>query len=154
MEPLPYCPALPPASVPRPTMQPSFPIRVECPPGACVCQREQLLNQPGADLRILMLTREEEKKLLERLESISSLPDLEHMQQLIEKQLGVKLVIAPGNNEVRTMRGIQIDMPDMPGLCRKTRQSIPAAIRKGLERRPEIAWALLDAHDLFGMPAA
>ena len=132
-------------------MQPSFPVRVECPPGACVCLREQLLNQPGADLRILMLTREEEKKLLERLEGISSLPDLEHMQQLIEQQLGVKIVIAPGNNEVRTMRGIQIDMPDMPGLCRKTRQSIPAAIRKGLEHRPEIAWALLDAHDLFGM---
>ena len=134
-------------------MQPSFPVRVECPPGACVCLREQLLNQPGADLRILMLTREEEKKLLERLEGISSLPDLEHMQQLIEQQLGVKIVIAPGNNEVRTMRGIQIDMPDMPGLCRKTRQSIPAAIRKGLENRPEIAWALLDAHDLFGMPS-
>jgi hypothetical protein len=35
------------------------------------------------------------------------------------------------------MRGIQIDLGDMPGLCRKTRQSIPAAIRKGLERRPE-----------------
>lgn len=135
-------------------MQPSFPIRVECPPGACVCQREQLLNQPGADLRILMLTREEEKKLLERLERISSLQDLEHLQQLIEKQLGVRISIAPGSNEVRTMRGIQIDMPDMPGLCRKTRQSIPAAIRKGLERSPEIAWALLDAHDLFGMPAA
>ncbi|RGE40618.1 hypothetical protein DZC30_20110 [Comamonas testosteroni] len=135
-------------------MQPSFPIRVECPPGACVCQREQLLNQPGADLRILMLTREEEKKLLERLERISSLQDLEHLQQLIEKQLGVRISIAPGSNEVRTMRGIQIDMPDIPGLCRKTRQSIPAAIRKGLERSPEIAWALLDAHDLFGMPAA
>lgn len=133
-------------------MQPSFPVRVECPPGACVCQREQLLSQPGADLRILMLTREEEKKLLERLERINSLPDLEHMLQLIERQLGMSVQIAPGSNEVRTMRGIQIDLTDMPGLCRKTRQSIPAAIRKGLERKPEIAWALLDAHDLFGMP--
>lgn len=132
-------------------MQPSFPVRVECPPGACICQREQLLSQPGGDQRILMLTREEEKKLLERLERISSLADLEHLLQRIEQQLGVAIRIAPGSNEVRTMRGIQIELPDMPGLCRKTRQSIPAAIRKGLERQPEIAWALLDAHDLFGM---
>ena len=135
-------------------MQPSFPVRVECPPGACTCQRELLLGQPEADQRILRLTREEEKKLLERLERISSLNDLEQMLLRIEQQLGVAIVVAPGSNEVRTMRGIQIDLGDMPGLCRKTRQSIPAAIRKGLERRPEIAWALLDAHDLFGMPGS
>lgn len=92
------------------------------------------------------------EKLLQRLESISSLVDLEHMQQRIHALLGLEIRITPGNNEVRTMRGIQIDLGDLPGLCRKTRQSIPAAIRKGLERKPEIAWALLDAHDLFGMP--
>ena len=135
-------------------MPTSFPIRVECPPGSCICERELLLGTPHADLRILMLTREEEKKLLERLERISSLQDLEHMQQRIYEQLGVRILIAPGSNKVRSMRGIQIELPEMPGLCRKTRQSIPAAIRKGLERRPEIAWALLDAHDLFGMPTA
>ena len=134
-------------------MQFNFPVRVECPPGACVCQRELLVQQPGADLRILMLTKEEEKKLLQRLEHISSLQDLEHMLQRMQQQLGIHIEIAPGSNEVRTMRGIQIDLQDMPGLCRKTRQSIPAAIRRGLENQPEIAWALLDAHDLFGMTA-
>mgnify|MGYP000541247507 CR=1 FL=1 len=118
-------------------MQPSFPIRIECPPGACTCERESLLNQPGADLRILMLTREEEKKLIERLERISSLGDLEHMLQRIEQQLGVTIQISPDSNEVRTMRGIQIDMPDIPGLCRKTRQSLPAAIRR--QRSHEVA---------------
>ena len=30
-------------------------IRQPCPPGACVCDREQLLQAPGADLRILNL---------------------------------------------------------------------------------------------------
>ena len=35
------------------------------------------------------------------------------------------------------------------GLCRKTRQAIPAAIRRGLEKRPEVAYALLNAHDLL-----
>ena len=134
-------------------MQFNFPVRVECPPGACVCQRELLVQQPGADLRILMLTKEEEKKLLQRLEHISSLQDLEHMLQRMQQQLGIHIEIAPGSNEVRTMRGIQIDLQDMLGLCRKTRQSIPAAIRRGLENQPEIAWALLDAHDLFGMTA-
>lgn len=132
-------------------MPPHFPIRVECPPNVCTCQRDLLQSTPDADLRILMLTREQEKKLLERLERISSLADLEHLLQRVEQQLGVVIALAPGNNEVRTMRGIQIHLSEMPGLCRKTRQSIPAAIRKGLERQPEIAWALLDAHDLFGM---
>ena len=132
-------------------MQAPFPIRVECPPGSCICDRDQLLHTPGADLRILRLTREEEKRLLERLERISSLQDLEQMQQRIHGQLGIQISIAPGDNEVRTMRGIRIDLAEIPGLCRKTRQSIPAAIRKGLERKPEIAWALLDANDLFGM---
>ena len=57
--------------------------------------------------------------------------------------------MAPGFNEVRSMRGIAIQIAEHPGLCRKTRQSIPAAIRRGLEHNPEIAWRLLDAHDLL-----
>jgi hypothetical protein len=39
-----------------------FPIRKECPPGACVCNRDALLADPHADLRILQLTQQEEKK--------------------------------------------------------------------------------------------
>ena len=42
-------------------------IRQPCPPGACDCDREQLLQTPGADARILTLTRQEEKKLIARL---------------------------------------------------------------------------------------
>lgn len=124
-------------------------IRQPCPPGACVCEREQLLQAPGADLRILNLTRQEEKKLLERLEDLKSLQDLERMQQLMYQQLGIRVHISPGHTEVKSMRGIQILIDDLPGMCRKTRQSIPAAIRRGLEKRPEIAYRLLDAHDLF-----
>ncbi|MFK3821183.1 hypothetical protein ACI2KL_03065 [Pseudomonas yamanorum] len=124
-------------------------IRQPCPPGVCDCNREQLLDVPGADPRILHLTRQEEKRLLERLENLQSLPDLERMQQLMHQQLGIRVHVAPGHTEVKTMRGIQIVIDDLPGLCRKTRQSIPAAIRKGMEKRPEIAYRLLDAHDLF-----
>ncbi|CRM17976.1 hypothetical protein IFR08_11110 [Pseudomonas fluorescens] len=124
-------------------------IRQPCPPGACVCERERLLEAPGADLRILNLTRQEEKRLLERLENLKSLQDLEHMQQRMFEQLGIRLHIAPGHTEVKSMRGIQIVIDELPGLCRKTRQSIPAAIRRGMERQPEIAYRLLDAHDLF-----
>jgi hypothetical protein len=47
------------------------------------------------------------------------------------------------------MRGIHIEIDELPGMCRKTRQSIPAAIRRSMEKRPEIAYRLLDAHDLF-----
>ena len=124
-------------------------IRQPCPPGACVCDREQLLEAPGADLRILNLTRQEEKRLLDRLEDLKSLQDLERMQQLMYQQLGIRVHIAPGHTEVKSMRGIQIVIDELPGLCRKTRQSIPAAIRRGLENQPEIAYRLLDAHDLF-----
>ena len=124
-------------------------IRQPCPPGACVCDREQLLEAPGADLRILNLTRQEEKRLLDRLEDLKSLQDLERMQQLMYQQLGIRVHIAPGHTEVKSMRGIQIVIDELPGMCRKTRQSIPAAIRRGLEKRPENAYRLLDAHDLF-----
>lgn len=130
-------------------MTPSPPTRSPCPPGACICGREQLLDSPGADLRILRLTRPEEKRLLERLENIADLNDLEHLQRRIHEQLGIRLQVTPGLNEVRSMRGIAIHIDELPGLCRKTRQSIPAAIRRGLEKRPEIAYGLLNAHDLL-----
>ncbi|AZF48201.1 hypothetical protein [Pseudomonas sp. R2-7-07] len=124
-------------------------IRQPCPPGVCDCERECLLEAPEPDLRILNLTRQEEKRLLERLENLKSLQDLEHLQQRMFEQLGIRLHIAPGHTEVKSMRGIQIVIDELPGLCRKTRQSIPAAIRRGLEKQPEIAYRLLDAHDLF-----
>ena len=125
------------------------PLRPPCPPGACDCSRDQLLETPGADLRILLLNRSEEKRLLERLENLRDLDDLRHLQQRMQQQLGIRVEVAPGFNEVRSMRGIGIHIDDLPGLCRKTRQAIPAAIRRGLEKHPEIAYRLLDAHDLF-----
>lgn len=125
------------------------PIRHPCPPGTCDCQREQLLESPSGDPRILMLTRQEEKRLLERLENLRSLEDLERMQRRMFEQLGIRVQVTPGFGEVRTMRGIDIQVTLFPGLCRKTRQSIPAAIRRGLERNPQVAYALLNAHDLF-----
>jgi hypothetical protein len=130
-------------------MTPTLPIRSPCPPGACVCDQERLLETPGTDMRILCLTRQEEKRLLERLENIASLSDLEHMQRRMFELLGIRLAIAPGFNEVRSMRGIVIDIAELPGMCRKTRAAIPAAIRRGLEKKPEIAYDLLNAHDLL-----
>ena len=128
----------------------SFPIRQECPPGACICDRDKLLEAPGGDIRILKLTREEEKKLVARLENLSSLDDLRHMQDRMHALLGISLTVAPGPNEVRTVRGLQIEIANQPGLCNKPRQTIPAAIRRGLDRNPEIVFALLDSYDLLG----
>jgi len=130
-------------------MNSPLPIRNPCPPGVCDCGLEQLPLAPGADLRILMLNRKEEKRLLERLENIQSLDDLQHMQQRMQQQLGLQVSVAPGANEVRSMRGIAIHVEEQPGLCRKTRQAIPSAIRRGLEKQPQIAYDLLNAHDLF-----
>jgi hypothetical protein len=131
--------------------QVSFPLRTECPPGACVCDRDRLLAEPDADLRPLRLTRMEEQKLIERIEGIASYDELKRLQEKIRANLGIELKIAPGPNEVRTVRGIVILLEDRPGLCKKVRQSIPAAVRKALDRHPEITYAILDAHDLFGM---
>jgi hypothetical protein len=124
-------------------------LRSPCPPGACICDRDRLLQTPGADLRIFRLTRQEEKTLLNRLENLASLDDLKHLQLRMHEQLGIRIEIVPGFNEVRTMRGIQIDIAELPGMCRKTRQAIPAAIRRGLQKNPEITYTLLNSHDLL-----
>jgi hypothetical protein len=129
---------------------PPFPIRTECPPGACVCDRDSLLASTGGDVRVLMLTQAEEKKLLHRLENITSLADLRRMQDRMAQQLGIQLTIAPSPNEVRTLRGITILVHEQRGLCRKTRQAIPAAIKKGMDQRPEITFELLNEGGLFG----
>ena len=127
-----------------------MPLRVECPPGACVCERERVLADPGADQRPLLITRQQEQKLIERIERIDSYADLQHVQNLVHNNTGAELRIAPGPNEVRTVRGIVVVLEERPGLCKNLRQSVPAAVRRRLVERPEIAWAILDAHDLFG----
>lgn len=127
-----------------------IPIRVPCPAGACICEHDALLADTMADQRILRLTREEEKKLVQRLEGITSLQDLRHVERRMYEQLGIRLRIAPGATEVRTVRGIQIEVLPMRGLCSKTRQAIPAAIRRGMERTPAVAFELLDETGLFG----
>lgn len=130
-------------------MSASIPTRQACPPAACTCDQQRLRQTPGADLRILRLTRKEERRLLDRLENLASLDDLRRMQQLMFEQLGLRVEVSPGANEVRSMRGIQIHIAELPGLCRRTRQEIPRAIRRGLEQRPDVAWGLLNAHDLL-----
>lgn len=131
-------------------MNAPFPLRTECPPGACICGREALLSDPHADLRVLRLTRAEEKRLVERLENLTSLAELQRMEGLMQAQLGIVLSITPSARGVRTVRGISIQMLEQPGLCRKIRQSIPSAIRRSMEAHPEIAYAIVDAHDLLG----
>lgn len=128
---------------------PAFPIRTECPPGACNCGRDALLQSPDGDLRVLRLTREDEKRLVQRLENLSSLGDLRRMEERMEQQVGIRLSISSSPNEVRTLRGIVILVHEQPGLCRKTRQAIPAAIKRSLELHPEIAYDILNVGGLF-----
>lgn len=133
---------------------PPFPIRNECPPGACVCERERLLADPDADLSVLRLTRGEEKKLIARIDAIASYAELQKIAGQMEAQLGIALRITPGANEVRTVRGLRVALLERPGLCKKTRDTIPAAIRRCLDTHPEIIYAILDAHDLLGADGA
>ena len=130
-------------------LQHPFPLRTECPPGACTCEREQLLADPAADIRVLRVTREEEKRLIARIDAIASFEELTKLSEKLNELLGVQLLIQPSPNEVRTVRGLAIQLAPRPGLCRKLRQSIPAAVRRCLDRHPEIVFALLDSHDLL-----
>ncbi|AIR91211.1 hypothetical protein [Pseudomonas cremoricolorata] len=131
-------------------MSTPLPLRTACPAGVCDCGREQLQDDAPAAQRILLLTRQEEQRLLQRLENLRDLDDLRHLQQRLLDNLGIRLHVVPGANEVRTMRGIAIELDAQPGLCRKTRRAIPAAVRRGLERNPQVAYRLLDAYDLLG----
>jgi hypothetical protein len=128
----------------------TFPIRKECPPGACTCDRDSVLNDPDGDIRALRLTSDEEKKLITRIEAISTYEELKRIEERMFAQLGIVLQIAPSIHEVRTVRGFNIQLVERPGLCRKIRQSIPAAVRRCLEKNPDIVYAILNAHDLLG----
>jgi hypothetical protein len=132
-----------------------FPIRKECPPGACECGRDQLLdawdNAPDAtDIRVLRLTREQEKVLIQRIESVASYEELGHLKQRILDQLGVTLTITPSANGVSTVMGLSIKLAEQPGLCRKTREALPAAVRRCFRNHPDIVYALLNSRDLLG----
>lgn len=136
---------------PRPPFQTLqlFPQRVPCPPGACICGHVALLESRQGDQRILLLTREEEAKLAERLEQVQTLTELRQLQQRMAEQLGLQLHIAPGSQGTQGLRGLDIQLEPMPGLCRKTRKALPEAVRRCMERHPEIAHALLDEGSLF-----
>jgi hypothetical protein len=108
-----------------------------------------LLQSPDGDLRVLRLTREDEKQLLHRLENLSSLSDLKRIEERLVQQLGIRLSISTSRNEVRSLRGITILVHEQIGLCRKTRQAIPAAIKRSLEQRPEISHDILNVGGLF-----
>ncbi|PLY43810.1 hypothetical protein CSZ94_07410 [Janthinobacterium sp. ROICE36] len=126
-----------------------FEVRKECPPQLCDCERERLLDDAQADLAILRLNLREEKRLLAHIEGIATYAQLQKLQLLLKKNLGVELQIAPGSGEVRSVRGFQIRLQEQPGLCRKTRAAIPAAVRRCLAAHPEIAFAILNDNDLL-----
>lgn len=108
-----------------------------------------MLENPASDLRVLRLTRDEEKRLLQRLENLNNLGELRRMQEQMEQQVGIRLTIQASPNEVRSLRGIAILVHEQPGLCRKTRQAIPAAIKRSLELRPGITYEILNVGGLF-----
>lgn len=135
--------------MPMTTPLPLFPVRTECPPGACNCGRDALLARSDGDLRVLRLTREDEKRLLQRLENLNSLAELRRVEERMEQQVGIRLRVSISPNVVRSLRGITILVQEQPGLCRKTRQAIPAAIKRSLEQRPDIAYEILNVGGLF-----
>ncbi|MYM66976.1 hypothetical protein GTP45_09065 [Pseudoduganella sp. FT55W] len=130
-----------------------FPIRKECPPGACVCGRDELLEaweREGADIRVLRLTREEEKRLIEKIAAVATYEELGRIEQRLQELLGITLTITPSARGVSTVMGLSIKLAEQPGLCRKTHEALPAAIRRCMREHPDIVYALLNARDLLG----
>jgi len=131
-----------------------FQIRKECPPGACVCGRDELLDAwekapDGTDIRVLQLTREEEKKLIAAIEAIGSYEDLGRIKRRLRELLGITLSITPSARGVSTVMGLSIRLDEQPGLCRKTHEALPAAVRRCFRNKPDIVYALLNARDLL-----
>nr|WP_315250005.1 hypothetical protein [uncultured Duganella sp.] len=131
-----------------------FMIRKECPPGACVCGREELLDAwerapDGTDIRVLKLTREEEKKLIAAIEGIASYEDLRRIKHKLRELLGITLTITPSPHGVSTIMGLSIKLAEQPGLCRKTHEALPAAVRRCFRSKPDVVYALLNARDLL-----
>ncbi|MBX4421682.1 hypothetical protein K4H00_27120, partial [Mycobacterium tuberculosis] len=60
------------------------------------------------------------------------------------------ITITPSDNEVRTVQGFHIELAEQPGLCRKTRAAIPAAIRRCMKIHEQIAFDILNERDLLG----
>lgn len=133
-----------------PDLATALSLRHHCPPALCNCGLADLAANPQADLRVLRLTQAEEKKLIAHIDAIDSYPQLLRVGEKLHQQLGLTLQLAPGPNEVRTVRGIVVQLAAHPGLCRKTRQNVAAAVRRCLERHPDICYQLLDSHDLLG----
>ncbi len=133
------------------TLLPGQPFRTPCPTGACDCQFE-LLDAPEADARVRLLTAQQEKALIARIERIHSYEDLMRVLDLIYQQLGVRLVVSAGDGEIRTVRGLHIEMLPQPGLCKKTRSSLPKAVRRCLDANQHIVHELLDRQSLWGRP--
>lgn len=132
-----------------------FPIRKECPPGACECGRDQLLEAwdqapDSTDIRVLRLTRDEEKKLIARIEAVASYEELGRIESRLKELLGITLTITPSARGVSTVMGLTIRLAEQPGLCRRTREYVPAAVRRALREHPDIVYALLNARDLLG----
>lgn len=109
-----------------------------CPPGVCDCGRDALLQAPGSDLRILCLNRQEEKRLLERLENIQSLDELQRLQQRLYENLGIRLSVEPGYNEVRTMRGIAIEFQTSPACAARFASRFPPPSAVGWKNAPKL----------------
>jgi hypothetical protein len=103
------------------------------------------------DIRVLRLTREQEKLLIERIEAIATYEDLGRIKQRIHEQLGVTLTITPSARGVSTIMGLSIKLVERPGLCRKTRETLPAAVRRCFRNNPDIVYALLNSRDLLGI---
>ena len=110
-------------------MSASPPLRQPCPPGACVCERERA-EAPGADRRILLLTRQEEQRgrSLEALRSTGrhGTPAAAH-----GGTTGHPPADRPGLRRGAQHARHPHALRGAAGLCRKTRQAIPAAIRRG-----------------------
>ena len=66
----------------------------------------------------------------------------------MEEQLGIRLRIAPAFGEVRSMRGIRNASRSSRGSAARPAGRFPPP-SAAAEKRPEVAYALLNAHDLL-----
>ena len=127
-------------ALPRPSASPAR-------PGACVCERERL-EAPGADRRILLPDPPGRAAPGRPPGSPAAWKTTEHLRRM-EEQLGIRLRIAPAFGECAACAASACASRSSRGSAARPARRFPPPSAAALEKRPEVAYALLNAHDLL-----
>lgn len=111
--------------------------RVPCPTEVCECGHRGLLESDshGINHPVVFFTKMTEYKTLERIRDIDTVQAFDGLRNEILKRFRIVFSVQ-GNGSV--------SIPEIPGLCRKTRGNLLAALESRFRSEPELLRSVLD----------